>query len=123
MNNMRILKIGLLTCAVALGLFAHEELKGKAVSFKGTVVDTGCYFAHEGMEKGHTACATMCAKAGIPLAVVDESGKLYLVLGNDHKNPNTRLMPFIEKKVKVTGTLVDKGGMSGLAIKTIEAAE
>jgi hypothetical protein len=120
---MKVLKTAVLACAVALGVYAHEELKGKAVAFKGMVVDTGCYFAHEGMEKGHAACAAMCAKNGIPLAVVDESGKLYMVVANDHKNPNTRLMPFVEKKVKVTGTLVEKGGMSGLAIKTIEAAE
>ena len=120
---MKSLKIVLLAAAVALGAFAHEELKGKAVSFTGTVIDTGCYFAHEGMEKGHASCAAMCAKAGIPLAVVDDAGKMYMVIGNDHKNPNTRLMPFVEKKVKVTGTLVEKGGMSGLAIKTIEAAE
>jgi hypothetical protein len=31
-------------------------------------------------------------------------------------------MPFIEKKVKVTGTAVDRGGLTGIAIKTIEAA-
>ncbi len=115
--------MAVLASAVALGLYAHDELKGKAVSFTGTVVDSGCYFAHEGMEKGHASCATMCARNGIPLAIVDDSGKLYMVLGNDHKNPNTRLMPFVEKRVKVTGTLVEKGGMSGLSIKTIDAAE
>lgn len=115
---MKILIAGIL----ALGtLFAHDEIKGKPISIKATVVDTGCYFAHAEMEKGHASCAAMCAKNGIPLALVDESGKLYLVLGNDHKNPNTRLMPFVEKKVKVTGTLVEKGGMSGISIKTIEA--
>jgi len=115
---MKILFAGILALATA---FAHDEIKGKPVTLKATVVDTGCYFAHAEMEKGHTACATMCAKNGIPLALVDDAGKLYMVIGNDHKNPNTRLMPFVEKKVKVTGTLVEKGGMSGVSIKTIEA--
>jgi hypothetical protein len=41
----------------------------------------------------------------------------------DHKNQNTKLMAFIEKKVKVTGTLVEKGGLAGITIKTVEAAQ
>jgi hypothetical protein len=41
----------------------------------------------------------------------------------DHKNQNTKLMPFVEKKVKVTGTLLEKGGLAGLTIKTVEAPQ
>src|SRR5579871_3689346 len=103
-------------------LLAHE-IKGKPISLNGTVVDTGCYFAGEETGAKHLACATMCAKNGLPLAIVDGAGKLYMVLGEEHKNPNTKLMPFIEKKVKITGTPVEKGGISGIAIKTVEAAE
>ena len=104
-------------------LFAHEPPKGKQVTIIGTVVDTGCYMSHEAIGEKHTACATTCAKAGIPLAVVDSAGKLYLPIAVDHKNQNARVMPFIEKKVKVTGTTLEKGGLPGIAIKTIEAAE
>jgi hypothetical protein len=111
---------GLLT---AVGMMSAHDIKGKAVSFTGTVVDTGCYFANEGTGAKHVACATMCAKSGIPLAIVDDAGKLYLPLGEEHHAANAKLMLFIEKKVKVTGTLVEKGGMSALAIKTVEAAE
>jgi len=107
----------------AIGTLSAHDIKGKAVSFTGTVVDTGCYFANEGTGAKHVACATMCAKSGIPLAIVDDAGKMYLPLGEEHHPANAKLMPFIEKKVKVSGTLVEKGGMSALAIKTIEAAE
>ena len=56
--------------------------------------------------------------------VVDEAtGTLYIPVATDHKNQNEKLMPFIEKKVKVTGSLVEKGGVKGFAIKTIEAAK
>jgi hypothetical protein len=41
----------------------------------------------------------------------------------DHKNQNAKLMPFIEKKVKVNGVLLEKGGLTGLAIKTVEAVD
>ena len=70
----------------------------------------------------HTDCATMCAKNGVPLAIVDAAGKVYMPVAADHKNQNAKLMPFVEKKVKVSGTLLEKGGLAGLTIKTIEAA-
>lgn len=78
---------------------------------------------HDGIGAEHEECATECAKKGIPLAILDTSGKVYLPLGVDHANPNTLLMPFIEKKVKVTGTSVERGGLTGISIKTIEAAK
>jgi len=104
-------------------LTAHEEPKGKQVTISGTVVDTGCYMSHDAIGEKHTDCATACAKAGVPLAIVDVAGKVYLPIAADHKSPNARLMPFIEKKVKVTGTALDKGGLQGIVIKTVEAAQ
>jgi hypothetical protein len=106
----------------ALGL-AHEDPKGKAVTVTGTVVDTGCYMSHDAKGEKHTHCATMCAKNGVPLAIVDDSGKLYLPIGANHQNANTKLIPFIEKKVKVTGTAMEKGGLNGIAIKSVTAAQ
>jgi hypothetical protein len=104
-------------------LFAHDEHKGKPITVTGLVVDTGCYLSHDSKGEDHTACATKCAKNGVPLAVVDEKGKLYIAIGADHTNPNAKLMPFVEKKVKIDGTLIEKGGISGIAIKTVVAAE
>lgn len=104
-------------------LFAHDEPKGKPISMTGTVVDTGCYMAHGAKGADHVACATKCAKNGVPLAIVDDSGKLYMPIAAEHTNQNLKLMPFVEKKVKIDGTLIEKGGMAGIAIKTIAAAE
>jgi hypothetical protein len=38
-------------------------------------------------------------------------------------NQNLKLIPYIEKKVKVSGTSPEKGDVKGIAIKTVEAAE
>ena len=113
--------IGILAMAT-LGL-AHDEPKGKPVTISGTVVDTGCYMSHDAIGEKHTDCATMCAKNGVPLAIVDAAGKVYMPVAADHKNQNAKLLPFVEKKVKVTGTLLEKGGLAGLTIKTIEPAQ
>jgi len=112
----------LIGVVVPMFLFA-DDAKLKPITLNGTVVDTGCYFVHDGIGSNHEECARECAKKGIALAILDDSGKLYLPLGVDHTNPNTQLMPFIEKKVNVTGTAVDRGGMSGIAIRTIEIAK
>ena len=103
-------------------ILAHEDPKGKAVTITGTVVDTGCYMSHEAIGDKHIEWATACAKAGVPLAIVDAAGKIYLPIAADHKNANAKLMPFIEKKVKVTGTAMEKGGLQGIVIKTVESA-
>jgi hypothetical protein len=58
-----------------------------------------------------------------PLAILEDSGKLYIPVAADHKNQNLKLTPHIEKKVRITGTAVDKGGVPGIAIKTVEATE
>ena len=108
----------------ASAVFAHEgHHKGKPVTLTGTVVDTGCYVTHDSRGADHVTCAMACAKNGVPLAILDDGGKLYLPIAADHKNQNEKLMPFAEKKVKVTGTLMEKPGLTGIAIKTIEPAQ
>lgn len=103
---------------------AHGPAKGKALAFTALVVDTGCYLSHDSKGPGHLKCAETCARAGVPLALADEkTGTLYLPVAVDHKNQNERLMPFLEKRVKVTGTAMDKGGLRGIALKTIEEAK
>ena len=41
----------------------------------------------------------------------------------EHKDQNAKLTPFIEKRVKVTGTVLQKGGLKGIAIKTVEPVQ
>ena len=106
----------------ALTLSAQDS-KPHAVTVTGRVIDTGCYMVHDGSGPEHEKCARVCAKKGIPLAIVDDTGKVWMPLGADHRNPNTQLMPFIEKNVKVTATEFNRGGLTGIAIKTIELAK
>ena len=107
---------------VALGalLSAQEKHEGKPFTVVGHVVDTGCYVHHDSKGPDHEACAKTCARTGVPLAILDDKGKLYLPIAMDHKNPNTKLILFIEKRVKVTGVFYEKGGMAGIGIKAVE---
>ena len=103
---------------------AHDTAKGKSVTLIASVVDTGCYLSHDSKGEGHLKCATACAKAGVPLALLDEkTGTVYLPVAMDHKNQNDRLLPFLEKRVKVTGVPMTKGGIKGIVMKTVEEAK
>ncbi len=121
------MKMTLLTLiAIASTAIAQHEHSdaGKVTTMTSLVVDTGCYMAHNSKGEKHQGCAEACAKAGVPLALLDEnSGTLYIPVASDHKNQNEKLLPFIEKRVKVTGTLIEKGGVKGFAIKTVEAVK
>jgi hypothetical protein len=108
----------ILLLALALSVSAADT------TITGLIVDTGCYLSHDTKGPQHIKCATMCANNGVPLAILDEaSGKVYLPIAVDHKNQNAKLLPFIEKKVKVTGAVMTKGGVNGIAIKTVAAAQ
>jgi hypothetical protein len=111
--------IGLAMAALAFGQHQHDA-GGKSITVVGQVIDTGCYLVHDSKGAAHVSCAEACAKAGVPLAIVDDAGKVYLPIAADHKNQNAKLMSFIDKKVKVTGSAVQKGGVNGIAIKTVE---
>jgi hypothetical protein len=121
-----IRKFNLLPAILLLALvsgFAHDAVKPKPITMTALVVDTGCYLSHDTKGEKHIKCATACAKAGVPLALLDEkTGTVYLPVAVDHKNQNDKLMPFLEKKVTVTGTLMEKGGVKGIALKTVAAA-
>lgn len=103
---------------------SHDQHAAKQTQVTGTVVEIACFVGHDTMGPKHAKCAEACARAGNPLAIYDADAKqLYLPISMDHKNPNAKLMSFIEKKVKVTGTLKEKAGLKGIAIDKVEAAE
>lgn len=102
---------------ISFGLAFSEEVK----TIKGEVVDLSCYIA-EG-EKGdtHKDCAIACIKAGEPAGILEEkTGKVYLVVTDDHSNPAPKVLPYVAKIVEVTGTVSERGGVTAIAIKDIK---
>jgi hypothetical protein len=96
----------------------------REANITGEVVDTACYLGHETKGAGHAKCAALCARAGVPLAILEsKSGLLYLPVSLDHKNPNEKLLPFVEKRVKVTGVVLEKGGMRGVVIRELSESK
>lgn len=121
---MRTTLIVLIVTAVAAGVYAqhsHNQAANKDATVIGEVIDPVCYLSHSSLGNQHKQCAEYCVKQGITLALLEDKTKqVYVSLPVDHSNPNAKLKDFIAEKVKVTGTIYNKGGLKGIHVKTIE---
>ena len=87
---------------------------------KGQVVDQSCYtkdksntgLAHKGMPDD---CAAMCAKKGMPVALVTAEGKVYVIAGDLAANNNAKLVAHMSHTVEVTGDVMTKDGKMTIA--------
>ena len=106
---------------LAAGAIAQGHHHGAEKTFVGHVVDVACLGS---IGESHRECAETCAKAGIPLAILDQqTGTLYLPLAKSHHEPaNKELMAFVEKDVRVTGTVAEKDVLKTITIESIAAA-
>lgn len=121
----RILATMALLAICALPLSAQQAAAAPApdVTITGQVVDLNCYVSMGASGASHKTCAVACAKAGVALAILSSDGNLYMPVSAKPGDPqNSRLEPFAEGKVKVTGTHRMTSGMHTIQIKTIAAA-
>jgi hypothetical protein len=94
--------IGIFATAVAMA-----QPKGERVTVTGEVVEMWCYLEAGDRGAGKKACATACAKAGNPIALVDDKGQLFMLAGlKSHQPAQELLLDKMSERVTVTGTLV-----------------
>ena len=120
----RIAALSLVVAALFLQVgVAQDHHHAEEKTIVGHVVDVACYVSHGDMGEAHRQCAETCAKAGIPLAILDQqSGTLYLPLAkNHHEAANKELLAYVEKDVRVTGAVSEKDGMKTITIASIAA--
>src|SRR2546422_4405106 len=121
--NRRILCV-ISVAVVALVLTVRTAIaqpKGEEVTVKGEVIDLWCYL--EGGDHGadHKDCATMCAKAGNPIGILDDKGNIYVVMGlKEHQSGKELLSDKMAETVTVSGTLVKKGGVQVIYFKSVK---
>jgi len=122
MKRWTVTMLAVIACSLlVLSLGAAEA--GKPAVITGYVVDTGCWLGHNMRGPDHIKCAAMCARNGVPLAILDTAtDTLYIPVAIDHKNPNEKLLDYVESKVKVTGRVIEKSGVKGVIIEKIERA-
>lgn len=121
----RILATTAVLAICALPLSAQQAMAAPApdVTITGQVIDLNCYTTMGASGPGHKTCSVACAKAGVALAILSSDGNIYMPVSSKASDPqNSRLAPFAEGRVKVTGTHRMTNGMHTIQIKTIAAA-
>jgi len=67
-------------------------------------------------------CALACAKSGSPLVILTKAGDIYFPISDQMPDLSQRekLMPFVGKYVRATGTVDERNGTRTIAIKEIK---
>src|SRR3954454_14847235 len=93
-----------------------------ADTVSGEVVDLACYL-HDPSMKGpsHKKCAETCAKKKIPMGVLTDDGKVFVLL-EDHDNPKgyAAALAKAAQKVTVEGQKVAQGGVNGVVVQSVK---
>jgi hypothetical protein len=100
----------------------HEHAGGGDVTIKGELVDSLCYVGMKAKGPGHKQCAIDCAKAGIPVSILEDgTGKLYTVLPSKDKTglPET-VISKMGDKVTLKGDLYENGGNRYVTAESVE---
>ena len=130
MNKVLAVAAILVAGVSATGAAQGQMEKGSApvarqASITGTVVDVSCKFGQGLSGADHKMCAEVCSDRGIPLAILGNDGKLYVPTSASMPGDaqNSRLKPFAEQKVKVSGKVFAAAGANAIQIATIESAK
>ena len=114
--------------AAALGLFVvvwtvSRSARPGPLTAYGYVLDSACAFTKDLRKPISPECATACAKAGSPLVILTDDGRVLWPI--DKETPavgqNSRLLPFAGKKVIVKGEAFERGGSRAIVIESIES--
>jgi len=114
-----------LAAAVALAFAsAAGAATAKRITVTGEIVDTWCYVTEimYGEGTAHHQCAVWCAVGGIPVSVLGEDGKVYVVLrveDDDTSVANPRLLTVQSHKVTVDGDLYERDGVRYLIVTQV----
>ena len=117
---------GILAMASAADEHDHKHAgapgAGGEVMIKGELVDSLCYVGMAAKGAGHKQCAIDCAKAGIPISIVEEgTGRMYTVLPKQDKTgyPDS-VISKMGDKVTLKGDLYENGGNKYVAVESVE---
>jgi hypothetical protein len=113
-----------LIAANALAAGPQAKPAAKAMTFKGEVVDLGCYLGHAARGADHKSCATKCIANGMPFGLLTADGKLYLLtLDHDNADPYNKCKGLAAETVVVSGSLMQRNGMMAIDVADVKSAK
>ena len=119
----------MLTCLVAGAVPASSQLEvdeaGQAVTIQGEVVDPAMYL-RLGRHGAEVVDQTYEAvDGGQTLALLEDgTDTLYFLLAEEPgEDPNELVYDYVNRKIKLTGRLYERGGARGVAPASVESLE
>ena len=89
---------------------------GKTGTWKGEVLDAGCYLGHGAMGAKHKECALKCAANGMPIMLMVDGKAILLTPNHDDADPYNALKTMAGSVAEVKGTLFTRGGATGIDV-------
>jgi len=82
-------------------------LPGTTADLTGTLVDSACYLrgGRAAISADHAKCAIACAQKGSRLALVTDSGDVYMVIGAVTQDNNAKLISLINRSIVLSGVV------------------
>lgn len=122
----RMMRFFLLFVLPALLVYARLSAQsGKEATLTGEIVDLSCYVKMGAIGMDHKECAIGCAKAGMPLALLEaKTSKLYLLVSDkEFESVNGKLQPLEksigQKSIAIKGNVYEKGGQLLLEVLSV----
>lgn len=104
-----------------IGAFARFALAADT-TVTGHLRDSFCFLTMGAHGPSHHDCAIACAKAGIPVLLVQDNTDKYYVLmpPKDKQSLPGDLINKMEDEVSITGREYSKGGMTFLTVESVK---
>jgi hypothetical protein len=109
-----------LAAALLAGSSLRAEETGAVATIEGTVVDLHCYVTRGAEGADHAGCANACISRGVPAGFLAKDGTLYVLLEEKPFSVKDRVAGMAGIPARAKGKIVERGGMKGLQIASLE---
>jgi type 1 fimbria pilin len=118
----KMMLVGILVGLLSGLTILSAAMAADTVTMTGEVVDTYCYGLMGAKGESHRSCGISCAKAGIPMGLLqDGTDKLYVLLPNKDNSPlPPEVMDKMGRKATITGKIYSTGGSQFLTVESIK---
>ena len=90
----------------------------------GEILDLACYIPKGAKGPSHARCAKTCAEHGMPLGLLDDEGKVYLLYPKHGKEKAFDAVKVLAaERARITGKISVRAGISGIEVHEAVAAE
>ncbi len=123
MTGKRAALLGVAILFAALGTVPAAQA-AQRVEITGEVIDSWCYLSEIMYPEGtaHHQCAIWCAAGGIPVGILADDGRVYIVLKFEDDSTsvaNPAVMAIQSHRIRIEGELYPRDGINYLVVDRV----